>query len=58
MHTILNVKDPSGMYSKTGRSTFEAFKALREKNHLGDPEHRKQRALKMLDELEVLVDFM
>ena len=55
MNTVLNIKDPSGMYSKTGRSTFEAFKALREKNHLGDAQHRKKRALKMLDDLEVLV---
>lgn len=55
MKTILNIKDPSGMYSKTGRSTFETFKALRENNHITTPQHRKKKALKILDDLEVLV---
>lgn len=54
--TLVNRKDISGMFSKTGKETYEMYRSIQTKDDVLFPHLRKKKAVKLLDELEILVE--
>ena len=52
---MLNQKDASGMYSKTGRVLYEKMHILRKKDEILNPESRRKNLPGMASEMDELV---
>ena len=55
INIMLNEKDPSGMYSKTGRILYEKLHILRKKDEILNPEVKKHNVLSTAAEMDELV---
>lgn len=53
--SLANKRDISGMFSKTGKETYEMYRSIQTKEDILYPHLRKKKAVKLLDELEILV---
>lgn len=52
---LANRRDISGMFSKAGKETYEIYRSIQTKDDVLYPHLRKKKAVKLLDELEILV---
>jgi GMP synthase PP-ATPase subunit len=55
---MLNDKDPSGMYSKTGKVLYEKMHILRKKDEILHPEIRKHNVVSTANEMDELVTIL
>lgn len=56
MHPVIpNQKDVSGMFSKTGKDTFEKYRSIQMKQDILYPNLRKRKVVRRLNDLEIVV---